>query len=177
MPPTALAVASIGASVIGTGVQMLGAEKQASAQAQYANYMAQVARNNQTIAEQNSQIALQQGQVAEQAQRQKTAQLIGAELAQEAASGVNPVSGSALNVRSSDAQIGELNALTARYNAALKARDYETQASSFGAQTELYSAQAGWDQSAGFLNMGSSLLGGASSVSDKWLKYRQSVIF
>jgi hypothetical protein len=177
MGPATLAALSIGTSVIGTGVQMIGGYEQSQAQAASANYNAQVARNNQIIAQQNAQIALDQGNVAEQAQRQKTAQLIGADLAQEAASGVNPNSGSALDVRSSDAQIGELNALTTRYNAALKARDYENQASSFGAQAELYSAQAGWDQTAGFLNMGSSLLGGASSVSDKWLKYKQLGIF
>jgi hypothetical protein len=139
---------------------------QGMSQSQAANYNAQVARNNQVLAQQNAKLAIQEGGVQEQAQRQKTSQLIGAEVAQGAASGVNPNTGSALNVRSSAGETGELDALTIRYNAQLAARNALIQGSSFGAQAGLYSAQSDWA-------VANSILGGASSVSDKWLKYNQ----
>ncbi len=161
--PIVLGVASLVASVG-------GAVMQGYSQSQAANYNAQVARNNQIIAQQNANLALQQGQVAEQAQQQKTAQMIGGLEAQEGASGVELSSGSPLSVRSSAAETGELDALTIRYNAQLQARNYMTQASSFGAQAGLYSAQSNWA-------VANSILGGASSVSDKWLNYQLRGVF
>ncbi len=147
-----------------------GAGMSAYSQYQSAQYNAAVARNNQTIANQNAKIALQQGQQAEQAQRIKTGSMIGAIEAQQAASGVQTNSGSALNVRSSAAETGELDALTIRYNADLQAQNLKYQASQFGAQAAL-------DESQGMWGVASSILGGASSVSDKWLKYQDIGVF
>jgi hypothetical protein len=81
-----------------------------------------------------------------------------------AASGVNPNTGSALNVRSSAAETGELDALTIRYNSNLQARNLQYQGDIYGSQAQLYSSQAGWD-------LANSILGGASSVSNKWAQY------
>ena len=173
----AVAVGSLVAGVLGTGVSMFGSYESAQAQSQAANYQAQVARNNQIIANQNAGIALQQGQQQEQTQRIKTGEIIGNELAVQGASGVNPNKGSSLDVRSSTAETGELDALTIRYNSQLQARNYQLQGQMSGEQASLYSAQAGWDTQAGYLGMGSSILGGASSVSDKWLRYQMNGIF
>ncbi len=84
--PIALAVGSLVASAGGSIMQGVS-------QSQAANYQAQVARNNQVIAQQNAKLAIQEGGVQEQAQREKTSQLIGGEIAQEAASGVSPNTG------------------------------------------------------------------------------------
>ncbi len=177
MDPVTLGIASLAFSAVGTGVSAYGQYESSQAQSAAALYQAQVARNNQVIANQNASIALQQGQQQEQTQRIKTGEMIGSELASQGASGVNPNKGSSLDVRSSAAETGELDAATIRYNANLKARDFMTQASSYGAQAGLYSAEAGWDQTAGYLGMGSSILGGASSVSSKWLSYQQQGVF
>ncbi len=139
---------------------------QGYAQSQAANYQAQVARNNQIVANQNASIALQQGQTQEEAKRIQTGEMMGGIVASEAASGVNPNTGSALSVRSSAAETGELDALTIRYNANLQARNLQYQGAQYGAQAQLYSSQAGWD-------VANSILGGASSVSNKWLQYNQ----
>jgi hypothetical protein len=170
---TTLALAGLATGILGAGVSAYGSYQNAQAQAQAANYQAQVARNNQIIEQQNAQLALQQGQAAEQNERQKTAQMIGGRLAQEAASGIEPNSGSPLNVRSSEKEMGELDALTTRENYDLQARNFVNAASGYGAQAGLLQAQAGWDRTAGDIGMMSSLLGGASSVSSKWLQYRQ----
>jgi len=146
---------------------LVGNIMQGQAQAATANYQAQVARNNQIIAQQNASMALQQEEPAEEAQRIKTGSMIAGITAQEAASGINPNTGSAVNVRSSAAETGELDALTIKYNYGLQARNYLTQASNFGAQATLDTAQANWAAM-------NSILGAASSVSDKWLRYQMS---
>jgi hypothetical protein len=155
-----MAVGGIASSVIGGGMN-------AMARSQSANYNAQVARNNQTIANQNASLSLQQGQQQEENQRLKTGEQIGSIVAGQAASGVNPNTGSALNVRASAAEVGELDAETIRYNAGLKARDLLYQGSMYGAQAQLDSSQGEW-------GVANSLLSGASSVAGKWLSYQQS---
>jgi hypothetical protein len=154
-----LAIGSMVASVAGAGMS-------AYSQMQSANYNAQVARNNQVMANQNASIALQQGQQQEEAQRIKTGSMVSAIGAQEAASGVNPNEGSALNVKSSAAETGELDAQTIRYNANLQARNLKYEG-------EMYGAQAQLDTSQGEYGAMGSILGGASSVSSKWLSYQQ----
>jgi hypothetical protein len=163
MPPAAVAAVSIISSVAGFAMQ-------GYSQSQMANYQAQVARNNQIIAQQNANIALQQGQQAEETQRIKTGRMIGALEAQQGASGVELGTGSPLNVEKSAAETGELDALTIRYNANLQARNYMYQSQMLGAQAGLYSSEADW----AVMN---SILGGASSVSSKWLWMQNAGIF
>ena len=157
--PAALGIASMVASVAGAGMS-------AYSQYQSAQYNAAVARNNQTIMNRNASIALQQGTVNEENQRLKTGNMIGAIQSQQAASGVQTGSGSALDVRSSAAETGELDALTIRYNANLQNWNMKNAANEYGAQASLDEAQGEW-------GVAGSILGGASSVSDKWLKYNQ----
>jgi hypothetical protein len=150
---------------IGGIIASLGsAVMQGYSQSQAASYNAQVARNNQIIANQQANTALQVGQTQEENKRIQTGEMMGGIVAAEGASGVNPNTGSALNVRSSAAETGELDALTIKYNSNLQARNLQYQGAIYGSQAQLYSSQAGWD-------VANSILGGASSVSNKWLQY------
>jgi hypothetical protein len=139
-------------------------------QYQSAQYNAAVARNNQVITNRNASMALQQGTVQEENQRLKTGGMIAGIDAQQAASGVNPNEGSALNVRSSAAETGELDALTIRYNANVQNWNYKNQANVYGAQASLYNNMGDWA-------VANSILGGASSVSNQWLKYNQAGVW
>ena len=150
----------------------VGAFTGGRAQADAAAYQAAVARNNQTVAESNAAYALQAGKIAEQAQRQKTAQLVGAQRAQMAASGVDISSGTPLNLQQSQQQVGELDALTIRNNAMRQAYGYQVQASDFGANAGMLDMTAKNARTAGTIGALSSLVGGASSVADKWLKWK-----
>ncbi len=152
-----LAIAGIVASVASAGVGMMSSMESA-------NYNAQVAKNNQITANQNASIALQQGTVQEEAKRIQTGEMMGGIVASQAASGVNPNEGSALNVRSSAAETGELDALTIRSNANLQARNLQYQGAMYGAQAQADIAGGEWSAA-------SSILGGASSVSNQWLRY------
>lgn len=174
---TAATIASVGsavgtfASVAGAGIGALGSIKQGKASAAAANYNSQVSANNAAIAQQNSQWAIQEGNAAVEAEKLKTRDTVGALTANQAAGGIDINSGSALDVRSSAAETGELNALNIRTNAIHKAYGYQTDATGFQAQSGLDSAQAGFDTTAGDINAGSTLLGGIGSASNNYANY------
>lgn len=171
MPPAALGVSAM--AEVGIGSMVLGglsAIMQGVSSSESANYNAQVARNNQIVANQNASIALQQGQVQEESKKIQTGEMMGGIVASEAASGVNPNEGSALNVRSSAAETGELDALTIRYNAGVQARNLQYQGAMFGSQAQADVAQGNW-------GVANSILGGASSVASKWAMYNQVGVF
>ena len=163
----ASAAASIGSAVVGG----IGAISQGQAASASANYNAQVAQNNAKIAQQNATWAAQQGETQAATQEAKTRATVGAEKAAQAASGIDVNSGSAVDVRSSAAALGELNALTVRSNAARQAYGYQTQAASDTGQAALDKSQASSASEAGFLNAGTTVLGGLGSAASNYGKY------
>lgn len=164
---TAASYATIGSAVIGG----IGAISQGQAASASANYNAQVAANNAKIAQQNATWAAQQGETQAATQEAKTRATVGAEKAAQAASGIDVNSGSAVDVRSSAAALGELNALTVRSNAARQAYGYQTQAASDTGQAALDKSQASSASEAGFLNAGTTVLGGLGSAASDYGKY------
>lgn len=155
-----VAYATLAATVAAAGVAAYSAEKQA-------HYQRAVADNNAKIASANATLALQKGQTEEQAKRTATAQMISKERAMVGAAGVDVNTGSPLKVQSDTAELGELDALTIRSNAARSAWNARNQQMGF----ESEGAQA---SSAGNLEAFSSLLGGASSFASKWQGYRST---
>src|SRR3990167_11565630 len=93
-------------SGVGAVTGAAGAYSTGQANASAASYQAAVARNNAAVAEQNAQYALQAGRASEQAQRMKTAQMIGAQRAAMGGSGIDIGSGTPLNLQASTAQVG-----------------------------------------------------------------------
>ena len=108
------AIAAIAAKAIGSIVQ-------GESQAQAYNY-------NAGIAAQNAQIARAQGEAAVQAQQRNAARRIGTMIANYGASGVQTDAGSPLDVLADSAAMATLDSLTIRYNYALKAAGFESQA-------------------------------------------------
>ena len=167
-PGTLSIVASIGSTVM----SMAGASRTAQAQADAANYQAQVARNNSILAQQQRDYSLQQGAIDESNQKLKTGQILAAEQAGFAASGVDTASGTPADVMESSAELGSMDALTIRNNATRTAYGYQVQADAATSQGQLFTAQAQNDLTAGNANMLASFIGGASSVADKWSKFK-----
>jgi len=163
-------------SAVGSVTSAVGSVTQGRANSDAAMYQAAVARNNALVADQNAQYAIEAGRRSESAQRQKTAQLIGAQRASMAANGIDINSGSPLNLQADTAQVGELDALTIRNNAARQAYNFRVQAGDFEANAGLLTMQAANAKKAGNIGAFSSLVGGASSVSDKWLRYKSPII-
>lgn len=171
-PASLLAIGSLTSTLIGAGTSAIGAASQGRAQAQAAQYQAAVARNNQAVAEWQAQDALARGRVAEQNQRMKTSQFTGAQRAAAAASGVDVNSGSAADLQADAAMLGELDALTVRSNAGREAWGHRVNAANAGANAGMLDWQGKQARAAGDWTAVSSIIGGASSLADKWLTFK-----
>lgn len=172
MDPATLAVLSLGGTLLSAGVGVAGAAQQASAQAQAAKYQQQVYLNNQTIAQQNAAQATAAGNVQAENRGMQTRAAIGQEEAAVGASGIDLTTGSPKAVQESTRQVGRLSQLTDISNANLEAYGYRAAASSAGGQAQLSAAQARNATTAGGINIGSSLIGGASQFASKWSNYQ-----
>lgn len=160
----------MGVYLAGAAVAISAYSAYSSGQAQSANanYQAQVAANNQKTANQNAEYTIEAGQ-SEAAQASLKGRAQSASIrAAEAANGVDVNSGSAEDVQETQRETNNLNTSTVMNNAALRAYGYRTQATGFGAQSGLDTAEAGQASTGGDLSALSSLVGGASSVGLKW---------
>lgn len=168
---TTLAYAAIATSVIGAGVGAVGAMNAASAQSKSAEYNAEIATQNQQIATQNATQAAQAGEQQAGVASQKTRAEVGAIKTAQAGSGTSVDSGSNVDVQSSAAALGELNAITIRSNAAKEAYGYQTQSTSFENQSQLDTTQASDATTAGDIGASSTILGGLGSAGSSYAKF------
>jgi hypothetical protein len=173
----ALPFVALASTVIGTGVSIMGSMQQASAAESSAKYQAQVARNNQIIAEQNASYARQVGQAETETSGMKTAAMVGSAVAAQGASGLDAASGSPVDVVRGTREIGRFDTLNLVRNAELRARGFDIEASNQGATAKLSDATAKQAGVAGLYSAGSSILGGASNFSDKWIKFQNEGVF
>lgn len=158
-------------SLAGTAVSTIGSLSKANSEKNAAQYNAGIDANNKQIADQNAQLAEQQGNIAtEQAQMKTRADAAGL-MVQQAASGVDVNSGSSLDVRSSAAQLGQLNAINIRSDATRKAYGYKTDAAGYGAQEDLDNAKAKSAGTAGLIDASTSLLGGLGNADSSYNNY------
>jgi len=171
-----LAAVGIIASVASTAIGAAGAVMQGQAASAQAQYQANIARMNQQIQTQNAQYERQKGDVEAQQQDMKNKALMGAQEAAMGASGLDMASPSFVDTRDSSKRLGRLDTLTVRNNAERRAHEFDIAATNQGAQAGLYGMQAKSSNLAGYIGAASSLVGGASSVADKWLKYQNNGI-
>src|ERR1700735_4280727 len=138
-------IAGVGlvASLVGSVVNASGQQEQAQAQAEAAAYQAQVAQNNAAIAQSNAKLDIQAGETAAVNQGLKTRAAVGAIKANQGASGVDPNTGSASAVQAGQREVGYLDALTLRSDAAKKAYGQEVTATSETAQAGLDTLESG----------------------------------
>lgn len=172
-----LAIASIASGVIGAGVSAYGAMQQGAAAQASANYQAQIAKNNQTIAQNNANYERQKGDIDAQQQDYKNKQIMGQLTAQMGASGLDIDSDSFRNLRQSQAQIAKMDSLTIKGDSERKAINYINQGKNFGAEAELDKMTGENAATAGGINAFGSLIGGVSSVGDKWMNFKQAGVW
>jgi hypothetical protein len=170
--PAWLGYASLGLTALGGVTGTLGALQAGQASAASAKYNAAVANVNAEQAKRNSELASQAGMEQAAMQERKTRAEVGAIRANQAAAGIDVNSGSALDVRSSAAELGELDALTVRSNATKEAYGYQTQESSFKSQAGLDTTEASNDLTAGYTNAASTFLGAAGTGASNFAKYQ-----
>jgi hypothetical protein len=168
----ALPIISVASTLIGGVVSFMGAQQQASAAQASANYQAQVAKNNAKIAEDNAAYSRQAGVAETEREGMKTAQVVGAELAGQSASGIDLTTGSPTDVVRGTREGARLSTLNLMQNAELRARGYNIEASNQQAEAGLATMRGRQAATAGTVGGFSSLLGGATSFADKWMKFQ-----
>lgn len=164
-------VTSIVATAVSTTMGVVSSVQQGKAQQAQYNYQAEVARNNAKIAQANADQQRQEGIEEARLQRIKTLQAIGKQQTAMAANGIDISSGTALDIIEDTSAMGELDALTTRYNAETKAIAYEQQANNYTNQANLDILAGQNAYRSGVTNAistGVNGLGNAASVAGKW---------
>ena len=137
----------------------------ARAQGDYASGVSDI---NAGLADAQAADATRRGAVNESRFRSGTKQLIGAQRAAAGSSGIDANSGSALDVQSDSARLGELDALTIRNNAAREAWGYSVQAANERTQGAMAKAAGENEASAKNAEAYSTLLTGAANIYTAW---------
>ena len=169
----ALNLTSVFTTIVGTAMNVAGQRAEAAASERPAAYQAGVLMANQIAATRAAEDARLRGQQAAQRQRKGTRQLIGKQRAVLASNGVMVDSGSALDIVSETAGLGEEDALQMLFNAEREALDYERLGRQAGADATMTIASGSAIARATSLNSVGTLIGGASAVADRWYQYRR----
>lgn len=170
MSPPILMAASMGTSVLGSIFGASGAMASGEAQSQMGMYQAGIAMQNAKIAKQNATYASVQGEQEAMKYGMGARQRAGEIVAQQSASGLDVGSGSAKAVQESQHLVSQMDMAQIRANAAKAAYDYNVQAWAHKQEAVMDLMGAKNAQAAGRTNALASLVGGASSVADKWLR-------
>ncbi|MBQ8475708.1 hypothetical protein IJ531_01450 [bacterium] len=133
---TVLALGAV-AGVAGSAMGAVSSYNQGKTQKAQYEAEAKVAQKNAKIAQNNADQKRQEGIEAARTQRIKTLQAVGAQQTAIAANGIDISQGSALDLIEDTAAMGELDAITTRYNAESQAQSYEMQRDNFNNQTNL----------------------------------------
>ena len=146
--------------LIVAGATIVAGGYTAYAQNEQGKYQSKVAKNNALTASRMAEAATQKGVRDEQRLRMQIAHQRSGQRAAFGASG-REITGSASNILADTAMMGELDALTLRYNAGLESYGYETEANNFMAQSNL-------DKMSGKQAATGTLLTTAASVAGQW---------
>lgn len=166
-----LATLSLVAGGVQTAMGVVSSLGQAAASKKNANYQAAIADRNAEMARRNARMEAERGEAAQVQQQMKSRNTIAAITAAQAANGLDINTGSNLDVRTSAESLARVDALNVKNDSVRKAYNFETEAAGEVAQAGAYRAKGDNDQLAGWVDAGSSLVGGAASVGDKYLKY------
>lgn len=158
---------------VGVGMQALGSEESGQAAQTAANYQAAVAANNAKTAQQNASWDIEAGDIAATNKGLQTRAVIGSQKANQGAGGIDVNTGSAVDVRAGTDELGMLDALTTRSDAAKRAYGAEVEGVSDTAQSQLDIMQGEQAKESGDINAISGLINGASTVGGNYLKFQQ----
>jgi hypothetical protein len=172
------AVSSLsGLQLAGLAVSTVGGVGQAlqgKAAAESSKMNAQIAANNAVLANNNATAAAQEGEQNAASASQASKAKIGGVLAEQGASGVDVNSGSSADTRQSLAQVGELNAINIRADAARKAYGYQTQSVNDTAQASIDKSTATNTQISSGVTSAGTMLSGATNPNNPWGAYLAS---
>lgn len=129
--------AMMGAQALTGIMTIMGQQQQAKAQREAANYNAKIAENNAIIAEKNVRKQQLEGARQEEAQRLKTAQILGQQRVGYGAGGIDMGVGSALDVQGTTAFYGQEDLLSIRAGSKAQEDRLHQQATDFTNQAQM----------------------------------------
>lgn len=157
--------------LLGTGMSVYGQMQQGQAAKAQASYQAQVAQRNKQVLEYQAQDRAAQGQQQEEQHRLKVRQLMGTQRAALSASGVTLDDGSAVDLLTDTATIGEMDAQTIKSNTAKDIWAIRNQQQGLDADSTLLMSRGQAAAQSGTVGAVGSLLGGAGRVAGDWYKF------
>jgi hypothetical protein len=169
-----MAAVALGATVASSIMGAIGGMASGEAQSKAFQYQAGVAQVNAQIAKQNAAYELALGEQQAQAEGMKGRAKIGMTRAAQGAGGLDVNSGSNVDVRASEAELGAYDQAIIRNNAARRAYGQEVLATQAQAQAGLDTFAAKTSREAGNLDAFTSLLGGAGSFASKWTQFKSA---
>lgn len=175
--PSQIGGAGIGATAGGSILSAFGSIGSGIANKDMYDYQSSIANLNKQIDLQNAEFSRQTGEQQAFQYGLKASQQMGQIKVAQASSGFDVNSGSAVAVRASQGKLNQLDNDIIRSNAAKTAYGYTEQATVAGAQADLYSMAGRNSMAAGVIGAGSSILGGAGSVSSMWLQGQRVGLF
>ena len=170
----AVGAIGMGASLAGGIMGAVGAEKTAAAQQQMYNYQAGIAQINSKIDLQNADYARNVGEIQATNYGIKAAQELGNIKTAQSASNIDVNSGSAVDVRTSQSKVAQMDLTQIRSNAAKTAYDFDVKSTMDLNQSTLDIMGGENAKQAGDINAMSSIIGSVGSVSSKWMQGNQA---
>jgi len=158
---TTLVMVGMAASAAMTAVSSIQQGQAAKAAGDYKNA---VARNNATLAQRRADDARQRGEIAEDEKRKETALMIANQRAVLAANGIVVDTGSALDITTDTAEVGEVDALTLRANFEREALGFEAQGMNFINEGQMAAFEGAQAQQAARMSAIGSVIGGAAQI-------------
>ena len=176
-PISLAAGGSMALKAAGAGINAYGSLQEGKAKAGAYKYQAGIARANQYIQERNADWTLESGSRDEVALGLKQRAEMGSVLAKQSASGIKVDSGSNAEVQDSLRKVQEMDRGNLMRNMQQKVRGYKLAAWEEGEKAMLADTASRNAIKAGKTGALKSLIGGAESVSDKWLSAKNAGIF
>lgn len=170
-PFTIASGASMGLSAVGTLTKMFGGNAEAEAAAKAHSFKAGMARQNARILRQNADWTMETGERNARISGLTTGFQIGKQKVVQAASGFDINSGTAEEVRESQRKAGMEDQSQIRLESGRKALGFRNAAAGTEAEAAMEDYAAENARKAGKVSMLSTLLGGATSVAEKWTKF------
>lgn len=164
----------MGASALGALTGAEGSLYGGSASKAMYDYQAGIARVNASLAKADAEYERVAGERTAEIAGLKGREIVASTKAGFGAGNIDPTSGSAKGVLTSEAAVNAANLNMIRANTAKKAYGYEVTAAEDTAQAGIYDLAGRTSRTAGDIGAVSSLLGGVGSVSSKWLQGQQA---
>ena len=137
-------------------------------------YQSRVTANNAALAEQDARSATAAGEQEAEVSRLRTGELVGAQKTAQAANNIDVNSGSPVAVREATQSMGDLDALTIRYNAAKQAYSDRVQSASYRAQSGLMRFGALTSAVGGGAKTYASYISGSNALTNQRLLFGQT---